>query len=293
MQAISGTGPNRRIVRADVLEFAASGGQRAAAPSPSSWPAAATAGAAFDGAYVDIPNSNIRKITAQRLTDAKRSIPHYYLSVDINLDHVLSIRKELNDRLEKESGGGKGTTNAKAAVDKVSVNDFVVKACALACMHIPTVNSSWMETFIRQYKYADISVAVQTDNGLITPIVQDAHAKGLLAISRETKELAAKARNNKLKPQEFMGGTFTVSNLGMYGISHFAAIINPPQSAILAVGAAVPRVIPNPSKPGDFTTGTFMSVTLSCDHRVIDGAVGAEYLKYLKSLLEEPHNMLL
>ena len=177
---------------------------------------------------------------------------------------------------------------------KLSVNDFIIKASALACIKVPEVNSSWHETFIRQYNVVDISIAVSTDNGLITPIIFDAESKGLRAISEEVRLLASKARDGKLQPHEFQGGTFTISNLGMFGIKNFAAVINPPQAAILAVGGTRQDVLVSPSSSGNSTsTGSIMSLTLSCDHRVVDGAVGAQWLQHLKKYLEQPFTMVL
>jgi pyruvate dehydrogenase E2 component (dihydrolipoamide acetyltransferase) len=172
---------------------------------------------------------------------------------------------------------------------KISVNDFLIKAAAAALKKVPTVNSSWTEKAVRQYNYVDISVAVSTDNGLITPIVFDADKKGVAAISKDVKELAAKARANKLKPQEFQGGTFSISNLGMFGVNHFSAVINPPQAAILAVGTTVKRVVPNDKDAENpFKTVNAMTVTLSADHRVVDGAVGAQWLAEFKKYVEDP-----
>jgi pyruvate dehydrogenase E2 component (dihydrolipoamide acetyltransferase) len=269
---VAGTGPGRRIVKADVEEYRA--------------PAAATTAAVVPGAtgeYKDIPLTNIRKVIAQRLTESKQKIPHYYLTVDIAMDKILKLRSELNSKL------GDGT--------KLSVNDFVIKASALALRKVPTANSSWLGDAIREYNYVDICVAVTTDTGLITPIVADADLKGLAAISKDVKSLAAKARAGKLQPHEFQGGTFTISNLGMFGVKQFTAIINTPQSCILAVGTSEQRVVVNPAaKLGDanaYTTGNFMSVTLSCDHRVVDGAVGAQWLQAFRSYMEDPTTMLL
>lgn len=174
---------------------------------------------------------------------------------------------------------------------KLSVNDFLIKASALSCIKVPEVNSSWHETFIRQYNVVDVAIAVSTDNGLITPIVFDAESKGLRSISEEVRELAGKARSGKLQPHEFQGGTFTISNLGMFGIKSFSAVINPPQAAILAVGGTRMELVPGGSSGS--TTGNVMSLTLSCDHRVVDGAVGAQWLQQLKKYLEQPFTMVL
>jgi len=277
LRQIRGTGPEHRIVAADVREFQPSA---AVAQSQQQQAPAAYAASADPGLAHDIPLSNVRKIIAQRLSQSKQTIPHYYLSVDINMDGVLSLRKELNAKLPADQ--------------KLSVNDFIVKASALALRKVPTANSSWMDTFIRQYNYVDVSVAVATENGLITPIVKDADVKGLSAIASDVKSLAAKAKVNKLQPHEFQGGTFTISNLGMFGVKNFTAIINPPQACILAVGGTETRVVPNekdPAKP--FKTSQIMAVTLSCDHRVVDGAVGAEWLKAFRGYMEDPLSMLL
>lgn len=282
---VAGTGPDGRITKKDIESFVPS---KAAPPSvaPAAAPAAPTPRAAAPavaavptGTFTDIPISNVRRVIAQRLMQSKQTIPHYYLSVDINMDQVLDLRKELNEEV-------------KADNVKLSVNDFIVKASALACLKVPEANSSWMDTVIRQNHVVDVSVAVSTPNGLITPIVFNAHIKGLAAISKDTAMLAAKAREGKLQPHEFQGGTFTVSNLGMYGIKNFSAIINPPQACILAVGGSEKRLLPADNERG-FDVASVMSVTLSCDHRVVDGAVGAQWLAEFRKFLEKPMNMLL
>ncbi|KAL6003597.1 hypothetical protein ACLOJK_023830 [Asimina triloba] len=231
--------------------------------------------------YTDIPLSQIRKVTASRLLLSKQSIPHYYLTVDTCVDKLMVLRSELNSL--QEASGGK----------RISVNDLVIKAAALALRKVPRCNSSWTNDYIRQYHNVNINVAVQTDNGLLVPVIRDADKKGLANIAEEVKHLAQKAKDNSLKPEDYEGGTFTISNLGgPFGIKQFCAIINPPQSAILAVGSAEKRVIPG-TGPDQFAFGAFMPVTLSCDHRVIDGAIGAEYLKAFKGYIENPHSMLL
>lgn len=223
----------------------------------------------------------MRRVIASRLSLSKQSIPHYYLSVDIQMDAILKLRTELNALQD-------------SADAKLSVNDFIIKASALACKKVPAVNSSWMDNAIRQYAYVDVSVAVSTDSGLVTPIVKDADTKGLRAIGADVKALAAKARAGKLQPAEYQGGTFTISNLGMFGVKNFSAIINPPQAAILAVGSTESRIIPAEKGANQpYTQAQVMSVTLSCDHRVVDGAVGAEWLKAFKGYLEKPNTMLL
>lgn len=243
----------------------------------SSTKSAVADGTRGDG-FVDKPVTNVRKIIAKRLLESKQTIPHYYLTVDLGLDNIVSLRKRMNELLEKEGV-------------KLSINDFIIKAAALACKKVPEANSSWMDSFIRQYDAVDVSVAVSTDTGLITPIVFNADTKGLIAISTDVKELAAKARQGKLQPQEYQGGTFSVSNLGMFGVKSVSSIINPPQSCILGIGAMTQRLVP------DKTNGTraqdTLQVTLSCDHRVVDGAVGAQWLQAFRRYVEEPHNMLL
>jgi pyruvate dehydrogenase E2 component (dihydrolipoamide acetyltransferase) len=203
--------------------------------------------------------------------------------MDICADQLLKLRETLNSKAKKDKAGNPAY--------KLSVNDFIIKASALALKDHPDVNSSWMADSIRQYHYVDVSVAVASPTGLITPIITDADMKGLTTISQEVKELAAKARDGKLQPHEFQGGTFSISNLGMFGISSFAAIINPPQSCILAVGATELRVVPE--KDGSFKASNYMRVTLSCDHRTVDGAVGAAFLQTLKGYLSDPSSMLL
>nr|XP_033334918.1 dihydrolipoyllysine-residue acetyltransferase component of pyruvate dehydrogenase complex, mitochondrial isoform X1 [Megalopta genalis]XP_033334919.1 dihydrolipoyllysine-residue acetyltransferase component of pyruvate dehydrogenase complex, mitochondrial isoform X2 [Megalopta genalis]XP_033334920.1 dihydrolipoyllysine-residue acetyltransferase component of pyruvate dehydrogenase complex, mitochondrial isoform X3 [Megalopta genalis] len=228
---------------------------------------------------IDVPVSNIRAVIAKRLLESKQAIPHYYLSVDVKMDAALAMREQFNKMMEKEKV-------------KVSVNDIIIKAIAMASKKVPEGNSAWMGDVIRQYNNVDVSVAVSTEDGLITPIVFSADTKGIVQISKDVKALAAKAREGKLQPQEFQGGTITVSNLGMFGIKNFSAIINPPQSIILAVGTTEARLIPAKNEQG-FTTAQYMSVTASCDHRTVDGAVGAQWLAAFKSFMENPTNMLL
>lgn len=278
---VSGTGPDGRITRKDIDSFVPpkAAPAVAAAPAPAAAPAAPAPVAAPAGTFTDIPISNIRKVIAQRLMQSKQTIPHYYLSVDVNMDQVIDLRKELN-------------AEVKAQNIKLSVNDFIIKASALACLKVPECNSSWLDTVIRQNHVVDVSVAVSTASGLITPIVFNAHTKGLAAISSDVSALAGKAREGKLQPHEFQGGTFTISNLGMFGIKNFSAIINPPQACILAVGGSDKRLIPADNEKG-FDVANMMSVTLSCDHRVVDGAVGAQWLAEFRKFLEKPVTMLL
>lgn len=258
----------------DVEKFAS---QVAAGPEV----AAPAAAAPIPGAtYTDVPISNIRNVIAKRLCLSKQSIPHYYLSIDICMDQVAQLRQEFNKLLEKEG-------------IKISFNDFIIKASALACKKVPEANSSWLDTVIRHYNNVDVSVAVSTDRGLITPIVFRAEQKGLATIAMDVKGLAAKAREGKLQPHEFQGGTFSVSNLGMFGVKNFSAIINPPQSCILAVGATEKRLVVDEESEQGFRSAHVMSVTLSCDHRTVDGAVGAQWLAAFKKYLEKPSTMLL
>lgn len=272
LSSLKGTGPDGRIVKADVQDYLATSAK--AVPQ-----AKVSAGVSLN--YSDVQNSQIRKVTASRLLLSKQTIPHYYLTLDTCVDALMQLRSELNSL--QEASGGK----------RISVNDLVIKAAAMALQKVPQCNSSWMNDFIRQYHNVNINVAVQTDNGLFVPVIKDADKKGLSKIAEEVKNLAQKAKDNTLKPEEYEGGTFTISNLGgPFGIKQFCAIINPPQSCILAVGSAERRVIPG-AGPEEFEVGSFMSVTLSCDHRVVDGAVGAEWLKAFKGYIENPTSMLL
>ncbi|WP_180180029.1 2-oxo acid dehydrogenase subunit E2, partial [Achromobacter insuavis] len=222
-----------------------------------------------------VPHSGMRRAIARRLTESKQQVPHFYLTVDCRMDALLALRAQANQ-------GG--------AV-KLSVNDFIVRAAALALREVPEVNASWHDDAIEFHAGADISVAVATDGGLVTPIVRDADVKPLSAIAGEIVELAGRAKVNRLKPEEFTGGSLTVSNLGMYGIKQFAAIINPPQAAILAVGAAERRPVVDDN--GGLQAATVMTVTLSADHRVVDGAVGARWLAAFRALIENPVRILL
>jgi len=273
----TGTGPKGRVVAADVKNFtpAAAAAPVAAAPSPVAAASAPAASVASTGEYTAIDVTNMRRTIAKRLTESKNTIPHYYLTRAINMDNVLQLRKELNSISDS----------------KISVNDFIIKAASLACLKVPECNSAWMGDTIRQYNVVDMCVAVATPTGLMTPIVVDAHAKGLSQISSDVKSLATKAKDGKLQPHEFMGGTFTISNLGMMGIDHFTAIINPPQACILAIGASTQKVILDDSTEMGFRAMTEMKVTLSSDHRVVDGAVGAQWLKAFAGFLEQPITM--
>jgi pyruvate dehydrogenase E2 component (dihydrolipoamide acetyltransferase) len=287
LKAVSGSGPHGRIVKADIEKAVSGGGAAKAAPqaggtaAPAAKPASAGPDAkaladALGMAYDAQPNSSMRKVIARRLSESKQTVPHFYLTVDCRIDTLLASRAELNDA-------------AKGAY-KLSVNDFVIKAVAMALKAFPAANVAWTDDAILQYKHADVSVAVATPNGLITPIIKQAENKGLAQISAEMKDLAARARDGKLKPEEFQGGTFSVSNLGMFGVKDFGAIINPPQACILAVGAGIEQpVVVN----GQLEVGTVMSATLSVDHRAVDGAVGAEFLQIFKRYIENPLSMIL
>ena len=283
LAVMKGSGPHGRIVKADV-EAAVSGSPGAMAPA--SAPAARPAMPAPSGdgprqladalgmTYRLEPNSNIRKTIARRLGESKQTVPHFYLTVDCAIDDLLGARKRINAENEM----------------KISVNDFIIKASAMALKKVPAANASWDDEGTLLYDHADISVAVATPSGLITPIVKAAEDKGLAAISAEMKDLASRAREGALKPGEYQGGTFSISNLGMFGIKEFSAIINPPQGCILAVGAGEKRPI---VKDGALAVATVMSCTLSVDHRVVDGAIGAEFLGALKRFIEDPLAMLL
>lgn len=265
--SISGSGPRGRIVRADV-EFA-NVSSVIAAPSVSL--------SGYEPEYEVIAPSSIRKVIAKRLVEAKSTIPHFYVSIDCQIDALLKAREQINARAD--------------GAYKLSVNDFIIKACGLTLKRIPETNASWVNDQIYQYTSADVAVAVSIEGGLITPVVRHAEVKGLAEISKEMKDLAARAREGKLKPEEFQGGTFSLSNMGMYGVKDFSAIINPPQACILAIGAGERR--PVVQKDGTLTAATVMTCTLSVDHRVVDGALGAHFLKAFKDLIENPVMMIL
>ncbi len=280
MSALRGTGPHGRIVKADieraVRQGAAPTSTAKAAPAAQLPPGGDYEVNVFGMAYRKIPNNNIKKITAKRLVESKQTVPHFYLTIDCRLDALMAARQEINDQADGKY--------------KLSVNDFLIKAAAMALKAYPPANVSWSDEAVLQYLKADVSVAVSTPNGLITPIVRNAEDKGLVQISNEVKDLAKRAREGKLKPEEFQGGSFTVSNLGMYGIREFGAIINPPQACILAIGAGEQRAV---VEKGEVKVRTMMSCTLSVDHRAVDGAIGAEYLQVFKKYVENPVSMLL
>ncbi|KAL7054050.1 hypothetical protein AAHC03_026605 [Spirometra sp. Aus1] len=246
-----------------------------------------TASAVGAGDYRDLPLSGMRATIAKRLTQSKQTIPHYYLTVDVEIDELLKLRSDLNDSIAKLSK----SKEEKPA--KISVNDIFIKAMAHASLCVPDCNSAWHGDFIRQHNSVDVCVAVATPDGLITPIIFGAEKKGIFTISQEVKSLAARAKANKLRPEEFQGGSITISNLGMFGISSFSAIINPPQACILSIGGARTCLVPDKHASKGYRSATMVSVTLGCDHRVVDGAVGAQWLAEFKSMVECPARMLM
>jgi pyruvate dehydrogenase E2 component (dihydrolipoamide acetyltransferase) len=291
---VQGSGPHGRIVEKDI-EAAKQGGAAKAAPAPAAAPAAPKPAAAplatgpsdeqtkklfAPGSYEEIPHDGMRKTIARRLTEAKQTIPHFYVTLDCELDALLKLRAELNAAAPEKDG--------KPAY-KLSVNDMVIKALALALKAVPDANVSWTDGAMLKHKRADVGVAVSIPGGLITPIIRDACQKTLSQISNEMKDMAGRAKARKLKPEEYQGGTTAVSNLGMFGVKDFAAVVNPPHATILAVGAGEQRVI---VKGGQPAVATVMSVTLSTDHRAVDGALGAELLQAFKGYIEKPMAML-
>ena len=270
---MKGSGPNGRIIKSDIDDILSSSTPQSEIETHHS--ASGGLAANDSGAYEAVPNTSMRKAIARRLTESKQNAPHFYMAIDCEIDSLLETRSQLNEKIE--SG-------------KISVNDFIIRASALAMRHVPSANASWTEEETRIHKNVDISVAVAIDGGLITPIVKNADNKGLQTISEEMRDLAERARNDRLSPEEFQGGTFSISNLGMYGVKEFSAVINPPQGAILAVGAGEKRAI---VKENALAIATIMTCTLSVDHRVVDGAVGAEFLSAFKKFIEDPLTMLL
>jgi pyruvate dehydrogenase E2 component (dihydrolipoamide acetyltransferase) len=278
LAAIRGSGPNGRVVKVDIDRALAS---PAAAPQrPSAHPGALVfvrdqvLALAGNPPHTEKPHSAMRRVIARRLSESKQTVPHFYMSVDCAIDDLLKMRKTLNAKSDT----------------RISVNDFAIRAAALALRQVPAANASWSDDAILLWQRVDVSVAVALDDGLITPIVRAADQKGLAQIAKETKDLAERARAGKLKLEEFQGGTFSISNLGMYGIREFAAVINPPHGCILAVGAGEERPV---VRAGQLAVATVMTCTLSCDHRVVDGAVGAQFLGAFKKLVEDPLTMLL
>ncbi len=290
---VKGTGPHGRVVKADVEAAIAGGGAKAAASAPAAASAAPAPKPMSDdavlklfeeGSYELVPHDNMRKTIARRLVEAKGTIPHFYLTLDCELDALLSLRSQLN-----AAAPVKKTEKGDAPAYKLSVNDMIIKAMALALKAVPDANASWTDSAMVKHKHADVGVAVSIPGGLITPIIRRAEEKTLSVISNEMKDLAARARSRKLKPEEYQGGTTAVSNLGMFGIKDFSAVINPPHATILAVGAGEQRAV---VKNGEIKVATVMSVTLSTDHRAVDGALGAELLVAFKQLIENPMGML-
>ena len=285
LATLQGSGPNGRIIRADVEQAksapqpavtkAADAPRQVSAHTPQ--PQQATQ---ITAPHTLVPHSSIRKIVARRLTEAKQTVPHFYLSMDVRLDALLKLRTDLNAR-----GKGEGPN-----AFKLSVNDLIIKAAAIALREVPGVNASYTDEGIALYTDVDISVAVAIADGLITPIIRGADRKSVVVISKEMKDLGARAKTGKLKPEEFQGGGFSISNLGMFGVSTFAAIINPPQGAILAVGAGEQRAVVT---DGALAVATVMTCTLSVDHRAVDGALGAQWLQAFKSVVEDPLGILL
>ncbi len=271
LSQISGSGPHGRVIKEDVLSFLSGG-------------SSAKSGVVRRIAeeFRAVKNSNIRKVIARRLLESKQTVPHFYLSCELNINKLQELRVALNEAAAIDENGNPAY--------KVSVNDLIIKATAMALKAVPEANSSWSDDAIMIYNNVDISMAVAIDGGLITPIIKNADQKTIQAISVESKQLAKKARDGKLQPEEFQGGSFSISNLGMFGIDNFAAIVNPPQSCILAVARAVEKPI---VENGQIKIASMMNVTLSSDHRSVDGAVGAEFLKALRRYIENPILMLL
>lgn len=293
LSAVAGSGPHGRVVKSDIEAAVAGGGAKAAAAPVSAAAAPAPAAAAPKGAseeavlklfepgsYELVPHDGMRKTIARRLVESKQTIPHFYVSLDCELDALLALRAQLNDAAPRKD-------NAPAY--KLSVNDMVIKAMALALRDVPDANVSWTDSNMVKHKHADVGVAVSIPGGLITPIIHKAEEKTLSTISNEMRDLGKRAKDRKLKPEEYQGGTSSVSNMGMMGVKNFAAVVNPPHATILAVGAGEQRVV---VKKGEMAIATVMSVTLSTDHRCVDGALGAELLQAFKGYIENPMGML-
>ena len=283
-----GSGPRGRVIKADVEKAKKDGVPQKSAGADAAPAMAAGMGAAEvkalyeDGSYEVVPNDGMRKTVAARLTEAKQTIPHFYLTLDCRIDALMKARAEINAMAPKGEDG--------KPEYKLSVNDFIVKAWAIALQHVPAANATWAGDSILYHKASDVAVAVAVPGGLFTPVVRHAETKTLRQISDEVKDYAKRARSKKLAPHEYAGGATAVSNLGMYGIKHFSAVINPPHGTILAVGAGEERVY---ADKGEIKTGQFMTCTLSCDHRSVDGALGAEVLARFKTLIETPTMMLM
>ena len=270
LSLINGSGPNGRIVRADIEAFSSLDKPAVNKNKPQVYKD-------DQSDFEVVPINNIQKVVARRLTEAKQEVPHFYLTVDCEIDNLLNVREDLNLR-------------AKNNEFKISINDMIIKACAVALMQVPAANASWSEEGIKLYKSANISVAVAINDGLITPILNNANGKGLLTISSEMNELVSQAHAGTLTPDQYQGGTFSISNLGMYGVKTFQAIINPPQGCIIAIGKVEKKPI---VKNDEISIASIMSATLSVDHRVVDGAIGAKFMEVFKTLIEDPLGMLL
>jgi pyruvate dehydrogenase E2 component (dihydrolipoamide acetyltransferase) len=288
IERIAGSGPHGRIIARDVEQAKSGKGLKAPASAPTPAPAIAPSMsdkqilALFQpGSYEIVPHDGMRRTIAQRLTQSVQTIPHFYLTIDCDIGKLLAAREEINATAPKDK--------EKKPLYKLSVNDFVIKAMAVALQRIPDCNVSWTESGMLKHKHSDVGVAVAMPGGLITPIIRNAETKSLSTISSEMKDYAARARARKLKPEEYLGGTTAVSNLGMYGINHFTAVINPPHASILAVGTSEERPV---VRSGKIEIAHMMSVTLSCDHRAIDGALGAELIGAFKMLIENPVMMM-
>ncbi|MBB3934854.1 pyruvate dehydrogenase complex dihydrolipoamide acetyltransferase [Aureimonas phyllosphaerae] len=300
LSSVQGSGPHGRIVKADIESAAKGGAQKPASAQTASAPSAAAPAPApaapkpanddailklfAEGSYEKIPHDGMRKTIAKRLVESKQTVPHFYLSVDCELDALLALRKQLNGAAPNVK-----TDAGERPAYKLSVNDMVIKAMACALVAVPDANVSWTESAMLKHRNADVGVAVSIEGGLITPIIRKADEKTLSTISNEMKDLAKRARARKLKPEEYQGGTTAVSNLGMFGIKDFSAVINPPHATILAVGAGEERAV---VKNGAVTVANVMTVTLSTDHRAVDGALGAELISAFKRFIENPMSML-
>ncbi|CAF1506228.1 unnamed protein product [Adineta steineri] len=297
LESVQGSGPNGRVVAEDVEKFIKEGGSKVKSETkktkdtqqtPSKTTKKDKETGTRTGGYDEQKVSEIRAEYARRVTESKTTIPHYYLTIEVQVDEILKLRQNLNNILTPKS------KDSKEKARGITINDFIIKAAALACKKRPETNSVWMDKSIRQYETVDINVAMATDAGvLMTPIVCNADQKGLSAISKEISELNDKANSGKLNDDELESGTFTISNLGMYGVTNFSAIIYPQQSAILAIGGVETRLVPDKESPKGFRQSTILNVTLACDHRVIDGAVGAQWLQEFKQFLEHPGSMIL
>jgi pyruvate dehydrogenase E2 component (dihydrolipoamide acetyltransferase) len=272
LKTVTGTGPNGRIIKRDIETALAGGGKTPAADSTQHFTPSTRAGAS---AFNDEPTSQIRRVIASRLAESIGPIPTFYLTIEVEMDNALALRKSINAAITEEQ--------------KISVNDIIVKATAMALVKHRFVNASYQDRNIRFYQQADIGVAVAIDEGLITPVVRGANLKGIVEIAAEIKSLAARAKAKKLQPEEYTGATFSISNLGMFGIKEFTAIINPPEAGILAIGGAEPTPV---VRDGEVVIRSIMHVTMSCDHRVVDGATGAKFLQTFKQNLEQPGLML-